>query len=241
MKYHPILCSEAQKEMLTSFATPLRFQRLKGIMAALRTWFSVWVFRCGKANLFEYRLTDDVLESSGKKTQSAHYGFREIAKEELPPCAALAELTLDEVKRRYDFGDRCFGLFSDGRLAHVTWLHFGSCYIRGLSLLLQLDDRDGYLYGAFTGPAHRGRGLFHRALAEIASQSRSQGMNRLLGVVEEGNEASLHVFRKLGYELVGTIDYFALLHFQKISMFAAEGHRILSSFHCRKPPEVFWI
>jgi GNAT superfamily N-acetyltransferase len=217
------------------------FQRLKSLAAAMRTWFSAWIFCQGKAYLFERRLAAKGPAFPGEISRLEPYAFREATEADLPQCAALADLTLDEARRRYDFGDRCFGVFAEGRLVNVLWLHFGSCYVRGLGLCLELEGNDVYLYGVFTDPAHRGRGLYRLSLEEITARMSARGMSRILQVVEEGNPAPLHTLPKLGHELVGIIHHFTIFHFKKTSMFCADGRRIISNMRWRKPADVFWI
>ena len=204
-------------------------------------WLSDWIFCRRKAYLFEERLCANVAESAGEIPGSGRCEFREVAPDQLPQCAALAELPPAEIERRYGCGDRCFGVFAAGRLVNVNWLHFGSCYVLGLGLLLDFDRTACYLYGVFTDPAYRGRSIYRLALAEIAVRLSSRGVNRIVQVVEEANDAPLHTLPKLGYQLGGVIHHTTVFHVKMTSVLGTDGQKVLSQARCRRPPDVFWI
>jgi len=91
-----------------------------------------WLFRSSKARLFEIRDLSEYLAVNATEPACDEYRIGEATRDELASCAAVAGLPAAEYFRRYDQGDRCFAAFIEQHPAHVTWLHYGSCYIRGL-------------------------------------------------------------------------------------------------------------
>jgi GNAT superfamily N-acetyltransferase len=227
--------------MLLLFAQYPFFHWLKRCSSCLRSWFSAWIYGRGKAYLFELRLSAAILELPAPERHSDSLEFREITRDELPRCAALAELPLAEVRRRHEFGDRCFGFFAAGQSVNVNWLHFGSCYVYGPGLFLNLAGKDCYLYGVFTDPAHRGQGLYTQALAEIASQLRARGIERIVQVVEEGNDVPLRTLPRLGYRKTGIIRHTTIFSVKKTAMLGLDGRKVISQLYWRSPRGVFWI
>jgi GNAT superfamily N-acetyltransferase len=215
---------------------------LKRLLSGVRLGASTWIFSRGKAYLFELRLSDALPPAAQERNlASNNCDFREAALDELPQCAALAELPAAETQRRYDRGDRCFVVFEAGRPIIEVWLHFGSCYIRGPGLLLQLGEGDAYVYGVFVDSAHRGRGLYKLALEEVALMLARRGIKRIVQVVEEGKEIPLKTLPKLGYRLCGAIRHRTLFHRKQTTVTDVDGRRVQSQIHWRTPPDGYWI
>lgn len=79
-----------------------------------------------------------------------------------------------------------FGAFDGGRLVGTV---FGTH-----------DTRKGWINRLSVHPDYRGRGIARRLVRECERGFRSQGIGIFAALIERENEASLDVFRKLGYD-----------------------------------------
>lgn len=77
------------------------------------------------------------------------------------------------------------GLERDGELVGVV--------------LVTHDGRKGWINRLAVLPGFRGRGYAKRLLAEAEAVLRAHGMTVIAALIEPGNEASLDLFRSLGY------------------------------------------
>ena len=200
-----------------------------------------WLFRRGAARLFEMKNPLDFAAVEATDTDCGEYRIGEVTQEGLAACAAMVGHPAAEFLRRHDHGDRCIAAFSGQRPVHVTWLHFGSCYVRGLDLLLQLDDTVCYTYGVFTDPNRRGKGLFKRVHQEILRLLAARGASRVVAVVVEGNQVPAVMYQKLGYQLTGVIRHVTVCGIRKtVIADPSHGWRV-RQLRWRRPTGVFWI
>ena len=120
-------------------------------------------------------------------------------------------------------GDRCFGVFEDGRLLWYCW------YARAAAPIF--DDVDAtadfpylYVYNAHTDPAHRGRGL-HRIGSESSARFfAAEGYRAFTAYIEVLNLAALIAARKMRERAEGLVVLYR----------SARGVRWIASPGCRK-------
>lgn len=162
----------------------------------LRERIPSFLYRYGKAYIFE-------LEAAQYQRQMGSfpkgYIFRLATRGEMPACSAMTGSTAKEYYRRWDVGDSCYGVFIDNKPVSITWIHRGSCYIRGMGYLHNGTSSDIYIYGIMTEPAARGKGLYKNALMQLAEVLFEGGATRLIQLVEEGNVPVLKTLPDLGY------------------------------------------
>ena len=156
--------------------------------------------------------------------------------------ATLGGVSNKELIERWQSGDRCLGVFSPkGEIAHICWLHFGSCYIRGLGLQLHLDASDCYLYGVVTNPAHRGKGIYRVMQQRVKQFARTTDIQRMLQLVEDGNEVPLKLLPTIGYNRQWIVHHYTLLGTKHTSLFDASGTRVDRQIWLRRPKHMFQI
>ena len=104
----------------------------------------------------------------------------------------------------------------DSRTAFARQLASGTHTMIGLELGGQLvgvvlathDGRKGWINRLAVLPEYRHRGYATRLVAEAERILRAQGMTVIATLIAPGNDASLALFRKLGYvELPGGVHY----------------------------------
>jgi hypothetical protein len=119
-------------------------------------------------------------------------------------------------------GDRCFGIFEDGRLLWYCWYARESAPI--------FDDVDVvvdfpflYAYNAHTDPDHRGRGL-HRIGVEISARYfAGEGYRAFTAYMEAHNLAPQIAARKMGEHHVGFVALYRAA--ERVRWFATRGCR----------------
>jgi ribosomal protein S18 acetylase RimI-like enzyme len=135
--------------------------------------------------------------------------------------AAVRTLTLDDYERWMAIWQAA-GLHSirpngrDSRQAFARQLDSGTHTMLGLELSGELvgvvlathDGRKGWINRLAILPGYRRQGYAAHLVAEAERVLRDQGITIIAALIETGNDASLTLFRKLGYsELPGGIHY----------------------------------
>ncbi len=103
----------------------------------------------------------------------------------------------------------------DGREAFSRQLKGGTHTMIGLEVdgrlvgvvLATHDGRKGWINRLAVLPAHRRSGYAVRLVAEAESVLRAEGISVIAALIEPQNEASLELFRKLGYEDASGLHY----------------------------------
>lgn len=137
--------------------------------------------------------------------------FREATSAELVPCSAMAGMPVYEYRRRWLRGDLCYVTFVSGRPVNLSWLHFGPCYVRGLSTLIEAEPGECYLYNVFTDPACRGQGIYTKTQRLLIRILAVRGITRIRQVVTLDNTVPLHTLPKLGYQVTRTLRHWRVL------------------------------
>lgn len=78
------------------------------------------------------------------------------------------------------------------------------------TIRVESDGTGAGIYGFAVVPAWRGRGIGGQVLSELVSGLLSDGYDRVGLEVETENDSALHLYRRCGFEVTGTEDYYAL-------------------------------
>lgn len=209
---------------------------LAGLGRALAERVPVWLFRHNRAYFLEFqseRLSGDVQECP---LLPDGYTFREVQLNDLSSCAALGVVSLDECRRRIMAGDHCYAVFCDGQVVNVSWTHYGRCYIRGVGLLIMASDSDCYLYGVFTDPNHRGKGLY-AATMQVLRHCGSRNTQ----LVMEGSSVPLKTLDRLGYRVTRRVRHLTLCGLKMTMVDDIEANTRSHEVHLKSPVGVFRI
>ncbi len=90
-----------------------------------------------------------------------------------------------EFEKQFAGGQIAFGLEEDGRLIGVV--------------IVTNDTRKGWINRLAIEPAYRRQGYGEQLVQAAEDALRETGMHLIAAFIEEGNEASLALFEKLGY------------------------------------------
>jgi GNAT superfamily N-acetyltransferase len=109
--------------------------------------------------------------------------------------------------RRFARGERCFGIWLDGKLVSTRWLARGTVRLEYIDRETVLAPTDVYYHDVYTAPEYRGRGLSRVAAVVVSELLAAEGARRIVGVLEPENRAALGANKMAGYRTVGKIGY----------------------------------
>lgn len=195
---------------LGKFAKYLCNRQFAQIVSSICERIPRWFYYKGRAYLFELAQSDRPLDVQPPSFPEG-YLCRRVLNEEMFACSRLTGLNELECYRRLDAGDLCYGVFSPNSLANVTWVHAGSCFIRGLGYLHQGSVHDHYIYGIMTDHTERGKGLYTNCLRQVGTYLFNSDADKLAQMVEEGNIPVLKTLPQLGYRQTKCISHIVML------------------------------
>jgi hypothetical protein len=212
--------------------------------SVVRSWtapLSAWASR--KAAAFVYEL-NDLAAFAGEINEEplpAGCGFRLATTAEMPDCAAMAQASTVEYRRRVRCGDQCYAVFQGNRPVNINWLHFGSCYVRGLGLLIEADAAQCYLYNVFTDRACRRQGLYANTQLRLIKALAARGVQGIRQVVMRENTAPQLALPKWRYELAQIVRHRCVLGTRLTSLFDRHGQLLERRLFWRIPTDVYQI
>jgi GNAT superfamily N-acetyltransferase len=199
-----------------------------------------WLFCHRRAYLFGV----DVAENgriAGNTLLAGQYSFRQANAADAALCAAVSCISVEEFHRRFQNGCLCYLILADDQPVHVTWVHFGPCYVRYFGLMTRPDPSTCYFHGIMTAPEHRGRGLYKFMLQWAAQSLRERGIKSIRQLVEVDNAVPTRTLPKLGYEVRGTVRHTTLFAIRYTAEYDGEGRKIRSHWHLGPPRGAFGI
>lgn len=129
--------------------------------------------------------------------------------EELPPDRWRelqqfgAGMSLEEIAGRLHRGDRCFTASTQGRIVHLRWVAVERAWCEPLGTEIPLARNAVYLYGSFTIPEMRGRGLAMEVSKFSLRSLRQAGFQSAVAVVDDDNRNGIRSIEKAGYHSAG--------------------------------------
>lgn len=228
--------------MLPAAALPLPQPTPRATVRVRRLWQSIHSWGLRQAAAYVFQLDDLTLPgSSHDDSLPDGYVFRDVCWEDLVDCVATSGTTLDEYRRRWQHGGRCYAVFRNGQAAHSGWLHFGSIYVRGLGFLIEADLSTCYVYNIVTAAEHRQRGLYRNSQRKLTAMLRTHGVRRMTQVVMATNVIPQIVLPQLGYRLVHSVRHSSLFGWKMTTVRNPAGRVISRRLFCRTPKTVFVI
>ncbi len=147
-------------------------------------------------------------------TVEPQFSFRLLSAGEVERLAADRENELSAAlaERIHAGRDLCHAAFARQQLAAYVWLALGSIEAehnsgrtRRSGVAVSFPADAAFVYKAFTRPEFRGHGLYAALLERSLSVLQSRGVSRLVTTADWTNRAALHVCRRLGFQVLGTI------------------------------------
>jgi ribosomal protein S18 acetylase RimI-like enzyme len=191
--------------------------RFDKIGAAFAEWVPSVLYHRAAGWIFEL---DRKSHDSTKLTAQLPDGYncRFAEREELHDCSKMIGLEVEEYYRRFEFGDRCYAVYTDIKPVNLNWIHAGSCYVRGMGYDHNAENDEYYIYGIMTDPSQRGKGLYKNSLIQLAEYLFNKDGSKLIQMVEDGNTAVLHTLPKLGYKKTKRLKHITLLGIRKTTV-----------------------
>jgi len=197
-------------------------------------------FKFDRAFIFEMEKAE-YKKPAANTELTTNYQIRIAFRDEMPAVSLIAGVTPEESYRRFDNSNICFGVFEGSRPANINWALRGSCYVKGTGYIHRAGIDDYYIYGIVTDPAERGKGLYQRALIDMADYLFSKGANKLIQMAQDGNSPVLHSLPKLGYKLKKEIIHYRFLGVKYTVTRDFVGNRRHRDFFITPPKELFYI
>lgn len=119
----------------------------------------------------------------------------------------IAGVTNEEVNKRFEQGDLCFVIGDDQRYYGIAWCHAGRCYIRGAGKMLEIDEKDVYLYGAVTIPEMRRQHVIDSIRNSICIHYAKRGARKAYVLIDNRNDKMKTYFADSGYRRKEYIRY----------------------------------
>jgi hypothetical protein len=167
----------------------------------------LWFRTLGELGYRRQLVTELVLPAAGVGApETSEVEARFLSDTDLDDYAKLHGASGDASERFAD-GERCFGIWSDGRLISTRWLATGTARLGYLGREVALATGDVYIYETYTERGHRGLGISGIAGAVVPDALAAEGARRLVGVLEPENTTGIRANEKAGYRIVGRIGY----------------------------------
>jgi ribosomal protein S18 acetylase RimI-like enzyme len=104
--------------------------------------------------------------------------------------------------QRLASGHRCFVARYEGTIVCSGWVATGHAWSEYLSATISIAPDDFYMYGVYTRPEFRGKGIAEALRAETCRFYRSQGFRRVVTYVVPENRRALS---RLGFHTIGIV------------------------------------
>lgn len=114
------------------------------------------------------------------------------------------------ISHAIDQKSEMFLAFSDGRLAHVSWLHHHH-EIQENDFLVRIDSSESYIGSCHTAAQFRGQNIYPAVLQHIVEYVVESGKNRCFICAYNKNRASIKGIEKAGFSFVEKKRTFKLL------------------------------
>ncbi len=153
------------------------------------------------------------------------YELKHLGADDLAPIAALANapgrsITLDELQRRLQAGQRCFAATRLGTLAAFTWYDLKNCTFRGYPFALEANE--AYLFDAYTFLPFRGMGLAPYLRYSLYEELERLGRDTYYSISLSLNRPSLRFKEKLRVQKLVSGVYVELFGRWSRSLFVKE-------------------
>jgi hypothetical protein len=206
---------------------------IKQFLREIAKLFPYWIFRFNSGTI--------MVTSSPKviaRNYKSYLSFRADS-DDIPEIARLTGLLEPYLYNRLKGGDRCYiirDLNFDNRIVNVFWGHRGACHIRGFGINLDIGDDSVYLFGAYTLPEVRIKGVFNTTFKDLYESYKQENVSRFYGLVEHENRYSYNIHIRLNFKPAGSVVFIAILFFRMSFYKNLESGKRKFMFFISDPP-----
>jgi len=144
------------------------------------------------------------LEQAAEPDQGLN--FVELTQDDARKMLKVMYISSKSLAKRFDDGDRCFGLIENGEIANYFWAEFQHKDLHELHLEFNLLSEQLWMYNAITVGNARGRSLYPNVIRFMAKSLRQSGFKEAYVDVDPTNIPSIRGLEKAGYTRVVLID-----------------------------------
>jgi RimJ/RimL family protein N-acetyltransferase len=160
--------------------------------------------RVGIDRTYVYKLHSDDRRPVRARRDNVRIGL--MRPSSLAQLATIGPFDPAEAEERLSRGDRCYGAWIDGELAHYSWAQDrGAHPIDAAGITVDIPPGELWIYNCRTAEAHRGKGIYPRVLERIANDYFCEGAITVWIYTSEDNIASQHGLLKLGFVHTSTL------------------------------------
>ena len=173
----------------------------------------------------------------------SQYSFSVAKHVDLEDIERLSHIPQHELQRRRLEGDWAYITrdLTDHQLVNILWVHQGKCFIKGFGLILDIDETEAYLYGGFTVPEARMKGLFDSSLYDVCSGLRSGGTKCFHALIEEWNVSSYCYHIRLGFKPIMKVVYLRVVLFKICCSYHLEKRKVKIALFVTRPADLRYI
>jgi GNAT superfamily N-acetyltransferase len=173
------------------------------------TYFPRWMFKFNTATLMSTTAPKIYFR------KYKNYVFQKAVREDIPEMSLLSGTPEPLLAERFDAGDWCYitrAKTKGNKIVNMIWIHPGPCYIRGLGFALEAESHAAYLYGGYTSPQERMKGIFSTAFREVYDILRQRGITKLYGLIEDWNQQAYDYHLRLNFKPVTRVAFVIVMH-----------------------------
>ena len=141
-------------------------------------------------NLYCFEVEGEIdLPPPSEKTRG--YRCEQLDRSSIAKLAAIPKKgnTLEEVTRRFDVGEVCFGILKGEEIVGYCWFNLKECTSRLYSFPFNGANK-AYLYDLYVVPEHRGRGLSPYLVTQFYPWAQEQGFEQVYATINLFNNPS---------------------------------------------------
>jgi GNAT superfamily N-acetyltransferase len=103
-------------------------------------------------------------------------------------------------QERFEHGKVCFVVLVEDIIVAFSWISFHNEYLSENQIEVQLKDKEAYFFDTYVDPAYRNKGLQAAMIPPRIEFLRSQGYEKIIGLVDDDNIYSLRALTSAGYK-----------------------------------------
>ena len=138
------------------------------------------------------------------------YTFRKAVREDIPEMSQLSEVSESTMEGHIAAGDWCYitrAINKNNKIVNMIWVHHGPCYVRGLGLTVDVENHAAYLYGGYTSPEERMKGIFATAFKHVYDILGKNNITKLYGLIEDWNQPAYNYHLKMNFKPVISVKF----------------------------------
>ncbi|MEW6411016.1 MAG: hypothetical protein AB1483_00925 [Candidatus Zixiibacteriota bacterium] len=143
--------------------------------------------------------------------QYKNYTVEAADADDIDSIARLEGFRREKIVSRLEAGDTCYMVKKNGLVVATSWGRVGKLFSVDSGARIDTGDDAYFLYGLFTAPDERGKGLHVSCLKANYEHYVKAGRKRAIGIIHFGNVASIKTHQSMNFVVSGETCYLRLL------------------------------